>query len=260
VIVTAIRPHGIAGEALMNNVARLWAGAVLPLALIAWGSACIDSGDQPNIDGEDVEVVFLHSADIHSRLIPYFLDVGETDQVLGLLPVNSPFGGMARLASVVRQERRDNERFAYVESGDVFQGAPIFNSYGGEPEFRALTNMGVDVFAIGNHEFDNGATTLVEKAKQYANFPIVGCNYLMEDPKLTGNALTGALIQPYEIINLKGLKVGVIGLGDLGAMRSIFEGGNSLGITPISIKEVLQQYVDFLRPQVDLVVVASHAG
>ena len=244
----------------MNKVARLWAGAALSLALTTLGSACIESGEQPDLDGQDVEIAFLHSSDIHSRLIPYFLDVGETDQVLGLLQVNSPFGGMARLSSVVRQERRDNERFAYIETGDVFQGAPIFNTYGGEPEFRAMSEMGVDVFAIGNHEFDNGPTTMVEKAKQFANFPIIGCNYLMEDPKAPGTAWTGSLIQPYQILNLKGLKVGVIGLGDLGAMRSIFEGGNTLGITPLSTKEVLQQYVDFLRPQVDLVAVASHAG
>jgi 5'-nucleotidase / UDP-sugar diphosphatase len=234
----------------------LLAALVLPLT----ATACIDRPDAANLDGQDVEIVFIHSSDIHSRLVPYELDVGETDQTIGLLPTNAPFGGMARLSAVVRQERRDNERFAYVETGDVFQGAPIFNSYSGEPELRAMTNMGVDVFTIGNHEFDNGPTTMVEKAKQFANFPILSANYLTDDWHLTGNAATGSLLQPYAILNLKGIKVGVIGLGDLGAMRSIFKGGNSLGITPLQTKRVLQQWVDFLRPQVDLVVVASHTG
>ncbi len=221
---------------------------------------CTISPQGQDLDGQDVEVVFLHTSDIHSRLIPYAMDVGETDEGLGLNPVNGPFGGVARLSAVVRQEREVNERFAYIETGDVFQGAPIFNSFLGEPEFRALTNLGVDAFTIGNHEFDNGAPKFVEKAIQFANFPMLAANYLLEDPDLVGNAPTGLVAQPYTILNLKGLKVGVIGLGDLGSMRSIFKGGNSLGITPLKTREVLQSYVDFLRPQVDLVVVGSHAG
>ncbi len=222
--------------------------------------ACIDRPDQPDLDGQDVELVFLHTSDIHSRLIPYSLDVGLTDQNMGLKPANAPFGGMARLAALVRQERRDNERFAYIETGDVFQGAPIFNSFGGEPEFRAMSQMAVDAFTIGNHEFDNGATKFVQKAEKFANFPLLAANYLFDDPTRPGNPITGRVGQPYMIVNMKGLRVGVIGLGDLGAMRSIFKTGNSLGITPLSSKEVLQQYVDFVRPMVDLVVVASHTG
>lgn len=236
---------------------RLW--RVGFLLSIAFG-ACISTSDKIDIDGQDIEVVFIHSADIHSRLIPYLLDVGVNDQGLGLNSTNAPFGGIARLSAVVRQERRDNERFAYIDTGDVVQGAPIFNAFSGEPEFRAMTNMGVDVFTIGNHEFDNGPTILVDKAVKYANFPMLAANYLVDDPDRTGNSELGYLAQPYTILNLKGLKVGVIGLGDIGTMRSIFKGGNSLGITPLRTREILQQYVDYLRPQVDLVVVASHVG
>jgi 5'-nucleotidase len=233
---------------------------VVALACSLLAAACIDSPEDVDLDGQDVELVFLHSADIHSRLVPYDLDVGETDKQNGLLPANAPFGGIARLAALVRQERRDNERFAYLETGDVFQGAPIFNAFGGEPEFRAMTQMQVDAYAIGNHEFDNGATAFVQKAEKFANFPLLAGNYLFDDWHRTGNPITGKVGSPYTILKLKGLRVGVIGLGDLGAMRSIFKTGNNLGITPLRTKEVLQQWVDFLRPQVDLVVVVSHTG
>jgi 5'-nucleotidase len=52
----------------------------------------------------------------------------------------------------------------------------------------------------------------------------------------------------------------VIGVGDSGSMFSIFETGNRLGITPMNVDETVQQWVDFLRPLVDLVVVATHQG
>lgn len=242
----------------MHQKRHLALGPLLVASLLI--AACIDETDSPDLDGQDVELVFMHSADIHSRLIPYDLDVGLNDQNQGLLPQNGPFGGIARLAALVRQERRDNQRFAYVETGDVFQGAPIFNAFGGEPEFRAMTQMQVDAYTIGNHEFDNGSTAFVQKAEKYAQFPLLAANYLLDDPNRVGNAMTAKVASPYTIIKMRGLRVGVIGLGDIGAMRSIFKTGNSLGITPLNTKEVLQQWVDFLRPQVDLVAVLSHTG
>ncbi|MCC6748803.1 MAG: 5'-nucleotidase C-terminal domain-containing protein [Deltaproteobacteria bacterium] len=228
--------------------------------VLAAAAGCTVRPEGYDLEGQDVELVFVHSGDIHSRLIPYDMDVGETDKQLGMDQRNAPFGGIARLSAIVRQERQNNLRFAYVDTGDVFQGAPIFNAFGGEPEFKALTNMGVDVMAIGNHEFDNGATPLVEKATTFANFPLVAANYLLEDSKLLGQAATAQIAQPYTILNLRGLRVGVIGLGNTSAMRGVFKGKNTLGITPLSTREVLQSYVDFLRPQVDLVVVVGHIG
>ena len=61
-------------------------------ALAGLVSSCGVRPDDVVIDDQDVEVVFLHSADIHSRLIPYQLDVTITDNNLGLRPQNAPFG------------------------------------------------------------------------------------------------------------------------------------------------------------------------
>ncbi len=243
----------------MRNLLRRPRGcvgaAVVALAL----TACIDQPEGSfEIDGTDVEAVFLHTSDIHSRLLPYNMDVLYTDEQLGLLPANAPFGGMARLAAVVKQERRDNPRMAYFDSGDVFQGAPIFNAFGGEPEFKAMTQLGVDAFAIGNHEFDNGTTHLIEQAIRYANYPMLASNYVLTDPTFTTNVKTAKISAPYHIINMQGLRVGVIGLGYVGG--SPFHGGGANGVVPLRIRDTLQSYVDLVRPQVDLVVVVSHAS
>jgi 5'-nucleotidase len=47
-----------------------------------------------------------------------------------------------------------------LDAGDVFQGTPYFNFYSAEPDFKAMSLMGYDAMAIGNHEFDNGTNTV----------------------------------------------------------------------------------------------------
>ena len=220
-------------------------------------AACIVQPEQANLDGKDIKAVFLHTSDIHSRLVPYEMNVMLTDQKQGLSQANAPFGGVTRLAAVVKQERRDNPRMAYIESGDVFQGAPIFNTFHGEPEFRAMSQLRVDAFAIGNHEFDNGAIALVGKAVTFATFPMLGANYSLEDPNFPGKVPTGEITEPYTIINLKGLRVGVIGMAAIGGGHS---GGGAKGVRRLRDRDVLQSWVDFLRPIVDVVAVTSHVG
>ena len=231
----------------------------LCLVLLAGvGAACTIRPESYDIDGKDIETVFIHTSDIHSRLLPYNMDVMLTDEQLGLLQKNAPFGGMARLAAVVKQERRDNLRMAYLDSGDVYQRAPIFNAFGGEPEFRGMSQMGVRAFAIGNHEFDNGTSFLVSQAEKFAAFPMLAANYSLGDPDFATNVETAKIANPYTIINLKGVRVGIIGLGYVTGGAS--HGGGAKGVVPLRIREVLQGYVDLIRPMVDLVVVVSHAG
>ncbi len=220
-------------------------------------AACIVQPEQANLDGKDIKAVFLHTSDIHSRLVPYEMNVMLTDQKLGLSPANAPYGGITRLAAVVKQERRDNPRVAYIESGDVFQGAPIFNTFHGEVEFKAMSQLRVDAFAIGNHEFDNGAIALVGKAINFATFPMLGANYMLGDPHFPGKVPTREITEPYTIINLKGLRVGVIGMAAIGGGSS---GAGAKGVRRMRDRDVVQSWVDFLRPIVDVVAVTSHVG
>jgi 5'-nucleotidase/UDP-sugar diphosphatase len=244
----------------MSYFTTRFAGAAVCAAglALALGSGCVVRPEAYELDGQDVEAVFIHTSDIHSRLLPYNMDVGVLDEGLGLVQAYQPFGGIARLAAVVKQERRDHGRVAYFETGDVFQGAPIFNSFGGEPEFRAMTQLGVDAFAIGNHEFDNGTAHLVNMATSFANFPMLAANYALSDPGFAGNITTGKLANPYTIVNLKGLRVGVIGVGYVGGSPKF--GGGSKGVVQLRTRDAVQDYVDFIRPMVDLVTVVSHGG
>ena len=60
--------------------------------------------------------------------------------------------------------------------------------------------------------------------------------------------------------NLRGLKVAVIGMGNLSSLSSLFERPSRLGVTPLETVDVAQTYIDLLRPLVDLIVFVTHLG
>jgi 5'-nucleotidase/UDP-sugar diphosphatase len=233
-------------------------GIVLALSL----ASCLPTSDglPEDLSGQQVHLTILHTSDIHSRLIPYEFSPLKSDQDLGLIPEAGPFGGATRLAALLKRERANSERVIHLDSGDSFQGAPIFNVNRGEAEYRFDSLVHLDAAALGNHEFDAGLTNFVQKARDFASFPVLGCNYAFDDPKNPGNQPTDEVIRPYTIFNAKGIRVGVIGMGNLSTMTGIQDGGNSLQLTPIEQNEAARAYVDFLKPMVDLVVVVSHLG
>ena len=228
--------------------------------LAFWGAACSVTTTPPEIEGRDIRVTFIHTTDMHSRMLPYNMNVIQTDKNLGLADENGPFGGIARVAYLAKRERAKVDRSLHIDTGDSFQGAPIFNVFQGEVEMKALSLMGVDVMAIGNHEFDSGEPNVADKILRYANFPVLAANYMFSPTGTDYDPALADLIAPYAVFNLQGLRVGVIGLGNTSSMASLAEANNSLGITPIDHAEATQFYIDHLRPLVDVIVIASHLG
>lgn len=235
--------------------------SALALALAACLSACGETpGDSQALEG-DVRLTLLHTSDWHSRLFPYTQQVNVTDRALGLDPQFAPFGGAARMNYAIQRERRRADRTLHLDSGDCFQGAPIFNFFNGEAEVRALAHTGVDAVVIGNHEFDKGALNLARQFRQWATFTALAANYQLDDPNVPGSAELARIARPWTFFNLRGLKVAVIGLGNLSSIGSIFDQPNRPGIAPLNTVETAQFYVDEARAQgADLVVVVSHVG
>ena len=226
----------------------------------ALSGSCTVTRDAPNLVGQDVRLTVIHTSDIHSRLFPYTFVPNRFDRDYGLLPQNGPFGGAARMATIVKRERRNAARSLWLDSGDCFQGAPVFNKFKGEAEMRALSLMGLDAAVVGNHEFDLGSKNLFEQIDNWAKFPLLAANYLFEDPLNPGERSLRDVVDPYVIFDVDGLKVGVIGMGNWSSMTGIFEGGNSLGVRPLDDGQVVEEYVRLLRPVVDVVVLVSHLG
>jgi 5'-nucleotidase len=190
----------------------------------------------------DRRLVILHTNDTHSRIDPFPEDGGR---FAGL-------GGAARRASLIRDIRRRNPNVLLLDSGDIFQGTPYFNFFGGEIEFKTMSSMRYDIATLGNHDFDNGVDHLADMMP-HANFEFVSANYDAEGTPLE------PYVRPYTIREVDGLKVGIFGLGiDFAGlvMPTLHDGVSYLD--PVIVSRTI---VDSLREQgCDLVVCLSHLG
>ncbi len=232
-------------------------------ALAAGSAACTIETKYPALDTQDVRLTILHTSDIHSRLIKYRFNPGSTDQGLGLDPDASRkfgVGGIDRMTYIVNRERQLAQRVIHLDAGDAFQGAPIYNLWHGEPEYRTLSEMGADVSVVGNHEFDSGAAPLQKVVETWARFPVLVANYEFRDWTQPWANTLGRITQPWTVIDANGLRVGVVGMGDLESLFSIVEQGNSLGIVPIETIEAAKKAVAQVKAVSDFVIILSHMG
>src|SRR5690349_14577121 len=112
-----------------SRAPRGWVAVAAAAAAIAALGGCIVQQDQPDLVGQDIRLTIIHTSDIHSRLFPYDFVPNTFDQGYGLLPDGGPFGGIARIAAVAKQIRRSANRSLWLDSGDCFEGAPVFNLF-----------------------------------------------------------------------------------------------------------------------------------
>lgn len=232
----------------------------LAFLVLASATGCLVEGYPVDLSGQDVRLTVFHTSDWHSRLVPYTYDPPAPVEQLGLKPEHAPFGGVSRFATVLKRERAKARRSVWLDTGDCFQGAPIFNLFDGEAEIRLQTELGLDAAVIGNHEFDKGIANYVEQYEKWGGYAALAANYDPEDPRVPGNARLGDVMQPYVILNVEGLKVLVIGLGNFSSLNSIGEGGNSLGVTPMEQNDIVQTYINQLADKVDVIGVITHLG
>lgn len=239
-----------------KKLMSLWAVLMLGSSL----SACTTEVESDDIDFESgVRLTVIHTGDIHSRILPYDMDLMATDERLGMTQANEPFGGIARAATVIRKIRSQAQHSVHVDSGDIFQGAPIFNEYNGEVEIYAANYLGMDAFIIGNHEFDNGVENLYDKLSK-AQFTILAANYQWKPTVGNEYLPLKDVARPYTIVNTNGLKVAVIGMANYSSMSSSTYGDNSLGITVLENIQVVQSYLDLLKNDANVLTMVTHLG
>lgn len=142
------------------------------------------------------KIVILYTNDQHSQIDP--LPANDSKYPNG--------GGFAKRAALIRQIRSEEENVLLLDAGDIFQGTPYFNFYGGELEFKLMSHMGYDASTMGNHDFDNGLDGFVKQLPN-AKFPFLNVNYDTRDTALEGK------LQPWLIKRFDGIRVGIFGLG-----------------------------------------------
>ncbi len=136
----------------------------------------------------------------------------------------------------------------------------MFNVFAGELETRAMSQIGLTAMALGNHEFDKGSVNLEEQYQKFGGFPILAANYEFSDPSDPTQPKLDDIIHDWTSANVGGLKIGIIGLGNLSSIEGIIEGNNTLGVRPIDATQAITNAVSAVRSSVDLLVIASHLG
>lgn len=188
-------------------------------------------------------ITIIHWNDFHSANLSYKPNYNN--------PEGFEVGGYANLAGYVDSLRSVYPGAVTMNAGDDFQGSPVSSLTKGESQILILNALGLDVFTLGNHEFDYGLKKLKENIK-LADFPIVSSNVV---EKQSGQLL----VKPYEIINTGRARIGVIGLM-LEDLKSSSLPQNVKDIIVLKAEKQVEKYADSLESKVDLTVILSHQG
>ena len=181
-------------------------------------------------------LTILHSNDLHAHL----------------LPDDKGMGGLAYLATAVREERARSTASLYLNAGDLVQGTPVSTLFKGLPIYQIANRLGFDVSTLGNHEFDYGWQQHSGFRQSSQKFPIVSANVVNDAGRLS---LAG---KAYVIKTVGGIRVAVIGvlLGDLVGNLATPDKVGPWRVLPVV--ETVRKYAAELRDKSDLIVVLGH--
>ncbi|MEY5035886.1 MAG: hypothetical protein RLZZ110_903 [Bacteroidota bacterium] len=224
----------------LQQMATITAGALLPADAIGQ----LLQGDANHRKSEErLELLLLHTNDLHSRIEPF--------------PANHPLagkGGIANLATLIQQHKQQNPNVLLLDCGDVFQGTPYFNLFGGALEYQWMQNMGYHATTMGNHDFDNGIDHLANMLEKNPGITMLNCNYDLSKTRLKN------LVKPYKLVKMGEKTIGITGVGI--SPENLILDRMIPGLVYQEPVVALQKTVDYLRNEAhcDAVFVISHLG
>jgi 5'-nucleotidase len=189
------------------------------------------------------KITILHTNDVHSRIEPFPNDGSR----------NAGLGGVSKRATLIEQIRAEEEFVLLLDAGDIFQGTPYFNFFGGEIEMKAMSALKYDAATIGNHDFDNGIDGL-NASLIHSNFPLVTSNYDFSDTIMHDS------YKPYLIKKVGEIKIGIFGLGiELNGLvpKSLYK--NTKYLDPLAVSDKIAAELKHDHA-CDYVVCLSHLG
>ena len=189
------------------------------------------------------QITILHTNDVHSHIEPFPKSHSSWANL----------GGVARRADLVANIRAENPNTLLFDAGDIFQGTPFFNFYGGELEFKLMSMLQYDAATIGNHDFDNGIDGLLAQVP-HAQFDLISANYDFS------NTVMEPHVKPYKLYIVDGIKVGVYGIGirlDGLVLKKLYK--ETVYKDPYEIALDTERSL-YEEEQCDLIVCLSHLG
>lgn len=202
---------------------------------------------------DSARITLLATSDLHGNIVGWdYLTASPADV------------GLAKIYTLVKQEREKNPNTILIDNGDILQGTPLATYYSSidktwkiHPMFQVFNAMNYDAIVLGNHEFNYGLN-LLQKAIASSKAPVLSAN--------TIDSRTGKMwkeVKPYTIkeCNIKGeiVKIAIIGL-TTNAIPNWENAENYAGLEFKDQVATLQKIIKKLKNKVDILIVASHSG
>jgi 5'-nucleotidase len=210
-----VTPSNIANSNPETHAMRLTAALLFTAVALAACTTTPPRATQP------VNVKVLAINDFHGNLKPPRGGIRIKDPADPSKTVDVPAGGAEHLATAVAQLRAKNPNHIFVAAGDLIGASPLLSAlFRDEPTIDSLGLMGLEVTAVGNHEFDRGSAELLRMQKGGCH-PGDGCKgpspfkgasfkYLAAS---TIDVASGQTILPaYHVKRFEGVPVAFIGL------------------------------------------------
>ena len=186
---------------------------------------------------------------------------------------SSGFGGTGR-ADFLATNIRDAEEAApghsiFVSAGDLIGASPLISAlFHDEPTIEAMNLMGLDINAVGNHEFDEGPAELLRM--QFGGShpvdgdldgdPFAGADFEFLAANVVVDETGETIFPPYTIRNFQGVKVAFIGM-TLEGTPSIVTPSGVEGLTFNDEAETVNALVPQLQQNnIESIVVLLHEG
>jgi len=258
-------------------VSRWWRVAALAVALsvlvvlIAVYGDRRGAGTKPPAAGANaqVAVTILAINDFHGHLRPPPGGISIADPADKTKRIAIPAGGAEHMATLVKELRAKRKHSVFVAAGDLIGASPLLSGlFHDEPTIEALSLMGLEVSAVGNHEFDEGRDELL-RMQNGGCHPLAGCRgpskfagakfrYLAAS---TIDRRTGKTLLPaYEVKEFEGIPVAFIGLTLKDTPKVVSPSGVA-GLEFRDEAETVNALVPELRRRgIEAIVVLIHEG
>ena len=163
---------------------------------------------RPKPDNPDYFYIpIFSSSDIHGHFYPEIIEVGNLSYTKGGLDY------LGKYINIIRNEF--NNRFLYLDAGDIFQGGTESTITNGQIILDYFNLINLNGSTIGNHEYDEDRTFIEQKVRD-AKFPFITTN-VFDTKKNTKKALGDnhitSEVYTFTVPNVSDkVKIGVIGL------------------------------------------------
>jgi 5'-nucleotidase len=185
---------------------------------------------------------------------------------------SSGFGGTGRadfLATNIQAAEAEADNSIFVSAGDLIGASPLISAlFHDEPTIEAMNLMGLDINAVGNHEFDEGPAELLRM--QFGGShpvdgdldgdPFLGADFEFLAANVVVDATGETIFPPYTIRNFQGVKVAFIGMTLEGTPTIVTPSGVA-GLTFNDEAETVNALVPQLQQNnIESIVVLLHEG